>query len=144
MRIRVRRKLASKMKNNSRWIGAKCIALLFTAALSACGGGQVVDTPPQKWGEAVVRVETRPSPPRIGMNEFLVMVTGERGRPIYDLVVSLRTDDHDDWKQAIQDGQVGVYRRAAEATPGARSVLQIQIKRNGEESVLRFPLQLMP
>lgn len=87
-----------------------------------------------------MRVESRPSPPRTGMNEFLVMTTGERGRPVYDLIVSLRTDDHDEWKQAIQDGQVGVYRRAAEVAPGIRSTLQVQIRRNDVESTLRFPL----
>jgi len=101
-----------------------------------------MELPVQKWQGVDVRVEIRPSPPRAGMNEFLVMTTGERGRPIYDLVVSLRTDDQDEWKQAIQDGQVGVYRRAAEVGPGKRSVLQVQIKRNSEESILRFPLNL--
>lgn len=112
--------------------------------LAACGGRQATDAPPQMWGDVEVRIESRPSPPRTGMNEFLVMVTGERGKPISDLVVSLRTDDRDAWRQAIQDGQVGVYRRAAEVAPGTRSVLQVQIKRNGTESVLRFPLQLEP
>lgn len=110
--------------------------------LSACGGRQAADAPPQMWGDVEVRVESRPSPPRKGMNEFLVMVTGERSKPISNLVVSLRTDDQDTWRQAIQDGQVGVYRRAAEVGPGTRSVLQVQIKRDGSESVLRFPLQL--
>jgi len=122
----------------------KYAALFALGMLSACGGSQHADTPAQKWQNVDVRVETRPSPPQPGMNEFLVMVTGERGRPVYDLVVSLRTDDQDAWKQAIQDGQVGVYRRAAEVEPGSRSVLQVQIKRNGTESVLRFPLKLAP
>ena len=122
--------------------GAKYVALCLLGALSACGGDQAADMPAQKWQGVEVRVEVRPSPPRTGMNEFLVMATGERGRPVYDLVVSLRTDDQDAWKQAIQDGQVGVYRRAAEVGPGARSVLQVQIKRNGAEGILRFPLNL--
>jgi hypothetical protein len=131
-------------KINLHGIGIKLTKLLLLGALSACGGDQAADTPPQKWGEAMVRVESRPSPPRTGMNEFLVMVTGERGRPVYDLIVSLRTDDQDPWKQAIQDGQVGVYRRAVEVAPGTRSVLQVQMKRNNEESILRFPLKLTP
>ena len=101
-----------------------------------------MDAPVQKWQDMEVRVESRPSPPRAGMNEFLVMTTGERGRPVYDLIVSLRTDDQDEWKQAIQDGQVGVYRRAVEVAPGTRSVLQVQIKRKSEAGVLRFPLNL--
>jgi hypothetical protein len=121
---------------------AKYAALFLLGALSACGGDQAVDMPVQKWQNVEVRVEVRPSPPRVGMNEFLVVATGERGRPAYDLIVSLRTDDHDVWTQAIQDGQVGVYRRAAEVAPGTRSVLQVQIKRSGEEGILRFPLSL--
>ena len=124
-------------------VATNSIALFaMLAFLSACGGRQATDAPPQMWGDAEVRVESRPSPPRKGMNEFLVMVTGERGKPISNIVVSLRTDDQDVWRQAIQDGQVGVYRRAAEVGPGVRSVLQVQIKRDGSESVLRFPLQL--
>ncbi len=103
-----------------------------------------MDALPQNWQGMEVRVETRPSPPRIGMNESLILVTGEHHRPIYDLMVSLRTSDQDPWKQAIQDGQVGVYRRAVEVAPGTRSVLQVQIKRNGTESILRFPLNLVP
>lgn len=130
------------MVNRVRGAIAKYGALFLLSALAACGGERVADTPTQKWQDVEVRVETRPSPPRAGMNEFLVMVTGKHGIPVYDLVVSLRTDDQDAWKQAIQDGQVGVYRRAARVEPGARSVLQVQIKRNGTESVLHFPLML--
>ena len=124
--------------------GVKYAALFLLGILSACGGNQAVDIPMQKWKDVEVRVESRPSPPSSGMNEFLIMVTGARGRPAYDLMVSLRTADQDPWKQAIQDGQVGVYRRAADVEPGARSVLQVQIKRNGEESVLHFPLVISP
>ncbi len=120
------------------------IVLLTLLGLAACGGKQTADAPPQMLGDIEVRVESRPTPPRSGMNEFLVMVTGEHSKPIYDLVVSLRTDEQDAWKQAIQDGQVGVYRRAAQVAPGTRSVLQVQIRRNGTESVLRFPLQVEP
>jgi len=117
-------------------------AFILVAGLTACGGDPSQDAPVQKWQGMEIRVESRPSPPSPGMNEFLVMATGERGRAIYDMIVSLRTDDHDEWKQAIQDGQVGVYRRAAEVEPGTRSVLQVQIKHNGSESILRFPLNL--
>ncbi len=128
--------LVSRLQKTS----AKYVAVCLLGALSACSGDQAVDIPTQKWQGVEVRVEVRPSPPRAGMSEFLVMTTGERGRPVYDLIVSLRTDDQDVWTQAIQDGQVGVYRRAVEVGPGTRSVLQVQIKRNGEEGVLRFPL----
>lgn len=135
-------------KNNSylpvnllRSANVKYIKLFFLLLLVACGGDRVADTQPQKWQDAEVRVESRPSPPRPGVNEFLVIVTGERG-PIHNVMVSVRTDDQDQWVQAIQDGEVGVYRRAAKVAPGTRSVLQVQMKRNGVEGVLRFPLKL--
>ena len=128
------------MVKQLKMTSAKYAALFLLEALSACSGDQAVDIPVQKWHEVEVRVEVRPSPPRAGMSEFLVMTTGERGRPVYDLIVSLRTNDQDEWKQAIQDGQVGVFRRAVDVEPGARSVLQVQIKRKDEEGVLRFPL----
>jgi hypothetical protein len=118
--------------------------MLLPVILSACGGNNALDIPAQKWQDVEIRVETRPSPPSAGMNEFLVMVTGARGLPVYDLLVLLRTNDQDEWKQAIQDGQVGVYRRAAAVGPGARSVLQVQIKRNGSENIFLFPLTVAP
>ncbi|MBK8569616.1 MAG: hypothetical protein IPN81_06290 [Nitrosomonadales bacterium] len=127
--------------NLLRGTNVKYIKLFFLVLLVACGGDRVADTQPQKWQDAEVRVESRPSPPRPGVNEFLVIVTGERG-PIHDVMVSVRTDDQDQWIQAIQDGEVGVYRRAAKVAPGTRSVLQVQMKRNGVEGVLRFPLKL--
>ena len=118
----------------------RVIALVLLGVLSACGGDQAGDIPSQTWEGVEVSVESHPSPPSEGMNEFVVMATGEHHRPIGDLIVSLRTDDRDAWTQAIQDGQLGIYRRAAEVGPGTRAILQVQIKRNGEESVLRFPL----
>ena len=130
----------SVMARQMQKMAAKYMALLLLGTLSACGGEQGVDIPAQEWQGIEVSVESHPSPPTAGMNEFVVMATGEHHRPIGDLVVSLRTDDHDAWTQAIQDGQLGVYRRAAEVAPGTRDVLQVQIRRNGVESILRFPL----
>jgi len=102
---------------------------LLLATVSACGGERSTDAPPQKWRDMEVRIESRPSPPRAGMDEFLVMVTDGRGRPAYNLIVSFRTSDQNPWKQAIEDGQIGVYRRAVKIEPGANSVLQVQIRR---------------
>lgn len=131
---------------NELWkAGAKYIgAAAMLTALSACGGGVNDNIPPQKWQNMDVRVEIRPSPPRMGMNEVLVMVTDERGRPGYDLMVSLRSSDQEKWVQAIEDGQVGVYRRAVEFAPGEKSALQVQIKNRNAEGVLRFPVKLGP
>ncbi|CAH1904410.1 conserved hypothetical protein [Candidatus Nitrotoga sp. HW29] len=129
--------------NRLQRINVKYTNVLFLLLLVACGGDRVADTQPQKWQDAEVRVESRPSPPRPGVNEFLVIVTGKRG-PVHDIMVSVRTDDQDQWIQAIQDGEVGVYRRAAKVAPGTRSVLQVRMKRNEVEGVLRFPLNLSP
>lgn len=136
----------SKVEDNLRKVAVKNRVLLFAmlVLLSACGGRQAADSPPQILGDVEVRVESRPSPPRTGMNEFLVMVTGQRNKPISDTVISIRTAEQDTWRQAIQDGQVGVYRRAAEVESTTRSVLQVRVKRNGTESVLHFPLQVAP
>jgi len=110
--------------------------------LSACGEGADADIPVQKWQKLVVQVETRPSPPETGMDEILVVVTDERGRPGNGLVVSLRSSDQDRWVQAIEDGGLGVYRRAVALAPGERSVLQVQLKTKDAESILRFPLEV--
>lgn len=125
-------------------VAVRSVLCLCMSALAACGGGATPDIPAQRWRDVEVRVESRPSPPTAGMNEFLVIITGEHDRPVYDVMVSLRTAEQDEWVQAIQDGQVGVYRRAARVARGERSVLQVQIKRKDSESVLRFPLQLAP
>lgn len=123
----------------------RMFGVLAAAMLAGCSAGQQAEAiPAQKWQNLEVRVESRPSPPRPGMNEFLVMVTDSRGRPGYDLVVSLRTSDQDEWKQAIEDGQVGVYRRAVRVGPDARSALQVQLRRGDAGDVLYFPLKVQP
>lgn len=130
--------------NNFMRTKAGYVAAILLLMLSACGGEKTDDAPPQKWQSMEVRVETRPSPPRLGMNEVLVMVTDTHGRPGYDMVVSIRTSDQDKWVQAIQDGQVGVYRRAVEFAPGERSVLQVRLKGYDTEGILRFPMKVQP
>jgi len=127
-----------------RAASTRVAAGLLLAMVSACGADRAADAPPQKWRDMEVRIESRPSPPRAGMDEFLVMVTDGRGRPAYNLIVSLRTSDQNPWKQAIEDGQIGVYRRAVKVEPGANFVLQVQIRRKDAEDVLYFPLTLQP
>jgi hypothetical protein len=115
------------------------ITLLF---LSACAGEEDVRLGPQVWNDINFIVESRPSPIRAGMNEFIVIASKERVRPGVGLVVSLRTSDQDEWRQAIQDGFTGVYRRAVMVHDPRSDVLQVRIRRNKEkdETVLRFPL----
>ncbi len=118
----------------------RMLAGLAFGLLTACGADTAQNQPPQRWQNLDVQIESRPNPPRAGMNEFLVMVNDSRGRPAHDLVVSLRSGDADPWKQAIQDGQVGVYRTAVKIEPGANPVLQVQLQGKDAEGVLRFPL----
>jgi hypothetical protein len=76
------------------------------------------------------------------MKELLVFVNRSRGLPAWDCRVDLRTSDADPWKPAIEDGHVGVYRRATRVDAGEHSVLQVWIRAEGNETVLRFPLSV--
>jgi len=96
----------------------------------------------QRWGNLDVAVEVRPSPPRAGHNEVVVIVSGEHHRPIYDALVYLRAQPDLPWVQAIEDGHVGVYRRAVLFADGGAAALQVRLQRGSEESVLIFPLSL--
>lgn len=120
----------------------KYLWLVLLTMLSACGEGADVNIPSQNWQHFIVQVETSPSPPETGMDEILVMVTDEHGRPGNDLMVSLRSSDQDQWIQAIEDGGLGVYRRAVELAPGDRSTLQVQLKNQDAVTVLRFPIKM--
>jgi hypothetical protein len=125
--------------------GARRRALVLfglLALLGGCSGDRVPDSPPQQWQGLEVRLESRPSPPASGMNEFLVIITDSHGQPGWNYLVDVRSADDDPWKQAIQDGREGVFRRAALVAPGERSVLQVRLRRNDQETVLRFPLNL--
>ena len=140
------------------WRGSACAGLraqwgagwggllgLLALTLTACtSSGQGPDTPAQHWNDLDVRVETRPSPPTAGMSEFLVILTDSRGQPGWDCLVDLRTAQADPWKQAIQDGRVGVYRRSALLEQGERSVVQVRVSHGNQQTVLRFPLRLAP
>lgn len=119
--------------------------LVLAAALVGCGSeeGQI-QIPVQHWQEMDVRIETHPNPPLAGMTEIVVIVTSPRGRPIQDLTVSLRGNDSMPWVQGIQDGLIGVYRRAVDMGSGDQVSLQVMLKRGGEQETLIFPLKLSP
>lgn len=112
------------------------------ALLSGCSSDRVADSVTQHWLGLDIRVESRPSPPVSGMNEFLIIASDGRGLPAWDCLVDIRTAQTDPWKQSIQDGREGVYRRAALVGAGERSVLQVQMHCNKNETILRFPLNL--
>ena len=107
--------------------------------LSGCSGQP--DAIPQKWEGFEVRVETQPSPPRSGMNEVMVEVSGKHGKGVHGLVVSLRMSDSEPWKQAFPDGDLGVYHGAANLGPG-RANLQVRIEQGGRKETLYFPIRM--
>lgn len=110
-------------------------------SLSGCSEDPGIAVPAQRWKDMEIRVETRPPMPQPGMNEFLIIATLGRNRPGFDLLVSIRTRDGDPWRQAIQDGRTGVYRRALAIGDPATARLTVLLKQKGEETILEFPLQ---
>ena len=116
---------------------------LLVLSIAACGdSGPQASIPPQHWGEADVRIETHPNPPLAGMSEIVVIVTGAHGRPLGDLTVSLRGNDSMPWVQAIQDGNIGVYRRGIDIGDDQSTTLQVKLQQGMNEKVLLFPLTL--
>ncbi len=90
----------------------------------------------------VVRIETHPNPPLAGMSEIVVIVTGPHGRPAGDLTVSLRGDESMPWVQAIQDGFIGVYRRAIDIGDGDTAVVQVRLEKGAVKKTMLFPFKL--
>jgi len=121
------------------------VAALFILSLAACGNGEAgITIPPQHWKDIDIRVETHPNPPLAGMSEIVVIATGPRGRPSRDLTISLRGDESMPWVQTIQDGLIGVYRRAVDLGDGEAAQLRVQVKQGNDKKTLVFPLKLSP
>jgi hypothetical protein len=124
-------------------VGRRGFAAFVSALLAACGQGDdssVVGS--GRWGAYEVSVESRPAPPRTGNNEVVVAVTAERRRPVYDALVFVRAQPDAPWVQAIEDGHVGVYRRAVDFGRGARAVVQVRLRRGDDEATLEFPIEV--
>jgi hypothetical protein len=117
-----------------RWAAIPAFALI----LSACSGA-TQDSPTEYWRDLRIHVESRGYSAMPGMRELLVFVNRGAGLPAWDCRIDLRTSDADSWKQAIEDGRVGVYRRAARVDQ-EHSVLQVWIRAEGNETVLHIPL----
>lgn len=125
----------------ARILAAAVIAIAAVAASSCSdgGGARAPAIAPQRWGDIEIKVETRPAPPQPGANEILVMATGPHGRPVHDLMILVRAGDQAPWTQAIQDGYVGVYRRALHLGPET-TALEVQARSGDEQKVFSFPL----
>ena len=120
------------------WLVGTAALLLL---LSACSKDDIPRYPPQIWEDITVEVETRPTRITRGMIEFLVIATRPPRRPAHDLIVSIRINDKGKWHQAIQDGHVGVYRRAIFVNDPQRDVLVVKLQRDEREGILYFPLR---
>lgn len=119
------------------------IASLAAAALlllPGCGGSGIAPYPPQTFEDVVIEVQTRPARVEEGMIEFLVIASREPRRPAHNLLVYISIDDTGVWQQAIQDGHMGVYRRALAITDPVNNVLNVRIRYDDRERTLHFPL----
>lgn len=115
------------------------LVALLSACLWGCGSDASDTLGRQRLGDVVIEVQCRPAPVTVGMNEFLVMATDVRGAPAHNLLVDLRMKDDEVWRQAIQDGFSGVYRKAL-GVESLHDQLRVKIKHDGTETELRFPL----
>lgn len=129
-----------------KWLCYLALPIVLSG-LVGCSDGEVVRLGPQSWDGIQFIVETRPAPVRTGMNEFIVIASRGKVKPGYDLIVSLRIDEQAEWKQAIQDGYTGVYRRAIRIDNPLTDILAVQVRKakqnndgNENETVLYFPL----
>jgi len=94
--------------------------------------------PTQTWENLFVTMETRPPTAQRGMNEFLVIANEEQVRAASDLIVTLVVKGKEKRYQAIQDGHVGVYRRAIPLEDPANDVIIVEIQRGEETGYLEF------
>lgn len=115
------------------------LGLVLTLALASCAD-EAPRSPPQKWENLDVWIESRPPIVQPGMNEFLVIINRDGRKVASDVLVNLQIGESGRWVQAIQDGHVGVYRRAMRVADPNRDVLHVQLKRDGQETVMQFPL----
>ena len=121
----------------------KIILLGLIGLLAACHSDEEsILIPVQHWKNMDVRIETHPNPPLAGMSDVVVIVTDSHGRPISDLTVSLLGDNSLSWVQAIQDGFIGVYRRAIDLGDKDHAVVKVKIQQKEAQTVLSFPIKL--
>ena len=96
--------------------------LLFIVLLCvlsvACSKGERARIPAQLWNDIIFKIETHPYPVRAGHNEIWLKATKKKGGPASSLVVSLRANKSAEWVQSVQDGHIGVFRRAVRIEEG--------------------------
>ncbi|WP_238701329.1 hypothetical protein [Mariprofundus erugo] len=110
--------------------------------LVSCSADETAWSPqPQPWEDLTIRVETRPVQPRLGMNEFLLIANHQQRGFINNLLVEVRTTESD-WKQAMPDGALGVFRRALPVADLQHDQLFVRLTRDGRHGEMTFPLSV--
>jgi hypothetical protein len=132
-------RMIADLLRRARWILRRAALPAAAIALASCGG-ESRDSATLSWRDLQVHVESRSYGAIPDLKELLVFVNRNVTLPAWDCRVDLRTSDADPWKQAIEDGHVGVYRRAAKVDARDHSVLQVWIHAEDSDTVLRFPL----
>lgn len=125
--------------------GARALATATLAALlAACGEtGDSYVVGSGRWNDIDVTVESRPAPPQAGNNEVVVIITRARHQPVYDAVVHVRARAENPWVQAIEDGHVGVYRRAVDFGREGDTRIEVRVQRGSDETTLGFPVRIL-
>ena len=119
----------------------KIITVLLSFILMSCGG-DIVHLTPQAFDGNMYQIEARPGPGILkGYNEFVLIVSDKNRQPVPDFIVDLRVNDKAEWKQMIEDGNIGVYRRAANVSDPQTEVLQVRVRKAKDVlTTLRFSL----
>lgn len=124
------------------------ISLVLLIVISACTA-EIPTTQFQEHGDYSFRLESRPPHVTKGMNEFLLISNYKKKFRAYDLIVSYRMGSQGKWRQAIQDGHTGVYRKAMFVKNIETDVLYVHVKQSKkykitdeliEEQLFEFPL----
>ena len=131
------------MKTSLKYCTQYFVVAVLAVGLLGCSDKRVTVLGPQKWEDLELRVEARPSPIRVGMNEFIVIASRDVYKPGVGLIVNIRASEQAEWRQAIQDGFTGVYRRAVQVDDPQTQSLFVHVRRSSndnDETVLTFPL----
>ncbi|HKI61084.1 MAG TPA: hypothetical protein VKA31_02215 [Mariprofundaceae bacterium] len=116
------------------------VVILMPLLLISCGDEKAWAPPAQSWQDLSIRIETRPTVIRPGMNEFLVIANRQQRGFTNDLMVDVRTEQSGGWKQAMPDGALGVYRKALPVSDIQHDHLYVRLQRRGEDGELVFAL----
>ena len=118
----------------TRFVGI-CVVFLLSACM-----GEIPRSPTQEWDGLEFRLETRPPNISAGMMEFHVIANRPGRKPASRLVIDLRVGPMGRWVQAIEDGNVGVYRRAIKINDPKTDIMYVHIRNKDKEGLLQFPL----